>query len=512
MDGSVVGITENASPTTSGPANVPSKQPTDSRTEATSSNSSIISRTSTEQFHHVPFNQFSQQVRELCHQLWSPPENPSRVERILGARSNFIVGRLRAKDRSLPSRHALSSKELLIERLSGGSFNRVIGLTRFPESETPTRLVLRIPRFEYARHDHEVAAIRFVRSHTTIPVPEVKFVDYTENNPLKERYVIQTRISGDDLQGETGPCWFPSLNHEQKCTVAKVLAETLLELHKVTHPFPGHIEASNTNGDCDTFSVRHFELNWNDGLALELDLNTKSPFFQARPFKTDWKIDLQGRKPFEETTYHFMLAQFGRWNAFNLRQDPTSIGWFKYYDRLADMAKQMEELGFLGDDENCLCHRDLNASPRNIMADINPDKSLSITGILDWDSLVFAPTFVACVPPMWLWAWDTEEEEDERKANDIPTTPEQREIKRIFEETIGDWYCQYAYAPEYRLARDLFKFAHSGLGSDTDMQNVDRLLDDWKELYESHTKESNDEAKDGESFKSSASNAVEHSG
>ena len=97
----------------------------------------------------------------------------------------------------------------------------------------------------------------------------------------------------------------------------------------------------------------------------------------------------------------------------------------------------MDGLGFLGNDENCVCHLDLLGTPRNIMADIKADGGLSITGILDWDSAAFAPRFVGCAPPMWLWAWD-EEGEDEKRANDNPSAPEDQEIKRIFEEIVGD--------------------------------------------------------------------------
>lgn len=54
-----------------------------------------------------------------------------------------------------------------------------------------------------------------------------------------------------------------------------------------------------------------------------------------------------------------------------------------YYDGLVIMAKQMEELDFLGKGENCLCHRDLNSAPRNIMAEIDHNVDLKIAGILN---------------------------------------------------------------------------------------------------------------------------------
>ena len=492
MSRTITNGTKIASPQDTQPMDQSADGPTNTRDGTRSSSDLAVSRTSTEEFHHVPFDQFSHQIRELCHLLWPPADNPSRVERLLGGRSNRIVGKFRAKSRAPSmrpgpsSKPASPSKDLLIERLIGGGFNRVIGLTRFPESDSPTSLILRVPRFESAQHDREVAAIHFVRQYTKIPVPEVKFVDYTVNNPLNERYVIQTRIPGHDLQSEHSPCWFPKLTHKQKCVIARSVAETLLELYRVTHPYPGHIDALDINQNDNKFKVRHFELHWNSGLEHEPDLNTNLPFFQAFSFKSDWKPEAEAEIPFEQTTYYFLLAQFGRWKALDLRRNPASIGWLDYYDRLVTMVKQMAELGFLGEDENCLCHRDLNGAPRNIMAQIDDTGSLQITGILDWDSLIFAPKFVLCVPPMWLWAWNDEEEEDEKKANNRPATAEQQELKSIFEQTIGSWFCRYAYTPEYRLARELFKYAVGGMRADTDMENVDELLGEWNEVYASH--------------------------
>ena len=478
--------------------------------EGSSSSDLAIARTSTEEFHHVPFDKFTSQVKDLCNLLWHP-DNPSRVDRIFRGRSAGIIGKLRGKAKIIAAKQDSSSNEFTIERMTGGGFNRVIGITRFPDRDSPTRLILRIPRFEFARHDREVAALRFVRAFTTVPVPEIKYLDFTTDNPLNEPYVIQSRVPGFDLQTEHGPSWYPSLTHQQQCAVARDLAESLKKLYNVTHPFPGHIEASNTNDDSKTFSVHHFELNWNSGPELEQDLNRKSPFFQAHAFKSDWESTDSGKKAFEETTFYFMLAQFGRWKALDLRRDPTSIAWMDYYDRLVGMAKQVDELGFL-DCDNCLCHRDLNSAPRNIMADFNADGDIGITGILDWDSLVFAPRFVACIPPMWLWAWDDEEEEDEAKAADEPASPEQQEIKRIFEEIVGDEFCQYAYAPVYRFARGLFKQAYSGMSSDTDMHDVDELVAGWNALYQSAMASGKATTVDQESMQSPVSKMEEESG
>ena len=477
----------------------------DSLDEVRSSRSSAVSRTSTEEFGHVSFEPFSQQVKDLCHTLWPSTDNQARPGR------SFWGRRFRTKSKVVPARQVSGPTEFMVEKLLGGGFNRVIAVTKHSENTSPTCLVLRVPRFETAQHEREVAATRFVRQNTAIPVPEVKFVDFTSNNPLSQRYVIQTRIPGFDLQCENHPCFYPSLSHEQKCTVATRLAEILIELHKVSHPFPGNIEDSGldeSNGK-RTFSVHHFDLRWTSNLEPEHDLKKNSPFFQPLTYTPDWKLNKSDDKPFEETTLYFMLAQFGRWRALELRRDPVSIGYMDYYDRLVMMAKQMDELGFLGQNDNCLCHRDLNSAPRNIMVEIDANKSLSITGILDWDSLIFAPRFMACVPPMWLWAWDDVEEEDEKKANDLPSTVEQQELKSLFERSIGNWFCEYAYRPEFWMARRLFLYAYGGMSSDTDIHDVNALLAQWQEFYHSQTANSAHEADGSESVQSAGSPAVE---
>ena len=455
--------------------------------QSKNSKNTDVSFTSTVEYSQTPFDQYIHQVRELCHLLWpSPPKVPqdvktSRVERLL-AKNRVAEIFLSRRNRS--ARISAPPKEFLIHRLRGGGFNRVIGITiKYSTDEEPTQLILRVPRFEDVRHDREVAILRFIRHYTTIPVPDVKYVDFTCDNPLKQCYVIQNRIPGSDLQHHTEPTFYPNLKHEQKCTFAKEFALILRKLHDIMHPFPGLIEASAHDDNHQNFSVRHFDLQTVCGYESEPDLNTKLPFFQVRPFIKGWEPPESSTV--EQSTYYFMATQFGRWRALQLRHNPAIFRRSNTFERLVTMADEMDLLGLFGNNENCLCHLDLLGSPRNIMVDIQSDGSLRITGILDWDSAVFAPRFVGCAPPMWLWAWNSEEDEDEKHANDTPSTPEDREIKKIFEETVGDRFLMHAYKAEYRLARELFRFAQSGIRSNEDIREVEELLKEWTEIYES---------------------------
>lgn len=445
-------------------------------------NSPVITqlrRSSTDEFDHVPFDEFSLQVKELCNQLWPSISKASSTDQLMGGYQDRFRLILRGKRFNRALKSSSNTKDFIIERMRGGNFNRVVGLTvLYSNGDLPLHLVLRVPRHGDTAQDAEIAILQFVGKHTSIPVPEIRFLDPTTNNPLKERYVIQNRIPGHDLQNDRKSFWYPGLSHTQKCTVARELARILLELQEIRHPFPGYVENNGSDSSYQVFKVRPFRLSTPEyGPEPEPDLRRNGPFFEIRPYDAAFKPAPE--RSLEETTRYFMQVQFGRWKALELRRDPACIGWYDYYDRLATVAYEMDQLFQLGDNENCLCHLDLNTAPRNIMVDIRPDDSLEVTAIIDWDSAAFAPRFAGCAPPMWLWAWAEDEDEEERFANDEPDKPENREIKRIFEEAVGSSFNKYAYLPEYRLARMLFRFAIYGITSNSDIQEAQDLFDEW---------------------------------
>ena len=459
---------------------------TSSLGKPTDTSCGAVSQTSTEEYCQIPFEEYSLQVKQLCEQLWSTQPYPRSIDDSIDQVNRQSAGIVE------PS----GFHEFIIEKMKGGGFNRVIGIdVTNPGNLTAgtRRVVLRIPRFNNARLDRDIAALRFVRKHTSIPVPEIVTYDLTKANPLDSPYLVQTRIQGHDLQANPGPNYYPNLSHNQKCTVAKELGRILREIQSVEHSSPGLIEAAKESQDS---IIRHLDMSTLSFVEEEPDLNTKLPFFQPRVYGVSQSATEEPsvqRNDFKKSTYYFLLAQFGRLRASELRRDPAMIGWTNEYERLVTMARQMDDLDLLGDGRNCLCHLDLNTAPRNIMARIQPDGSLEITGILDWDSAIFAPRFAGCVPPMWLWAWaPDDEDEDESQADDTPATPEQQELKQLFEDAVGPAFLEYAYRPEYRLARTLLQFAIYGIRSTEDYKEVDSLLDDWAAMYEIYMADKDD--------------------
>ena len=433
-----------------------------------SSSISIDSRTSTLKYSQEPFDEYRIRVKELCHVLW-PADYPlayrsRRASSI--ARSRILDAvRVRKFRRAVP---LSSENEFLIERLAGGTYNRIIGITvKDTGSVGPKNFVLRIPRplmADFGYIEREVAILRYVRQNSTLPVADVIRFDPTNNNPLKSGYVVQTRLPGISLHS----IW-DELTHEQRCKVAREIGKIILALQAVTSPTPGIIESSSVDNGSQKFSVRPFDI--------------KSPYDE------NWKAKIPNCARDEEnqtapqTPEEWFGTQFGRWLAHELLENPAPILYWDYQYQFVQVTKQMDSLDILGDGYNCLCHFDFAA--RNIMVQILEDGSLTISGILDWDSAAFAPKFVSCAPPSWLWTEQKHYDAEEGETSSMPFTPEQEQIKEAFDDVVGFDYTWLAYKPEYRLARELFYFARHGLQDGEAQKKAVKLLKEWEALYDS---------------------------
>jgi hypothetical protein len=309
----------------------------------------------------------------------------------------------------------------------------------------------------------------YVRQRTSIPVPEIIAKDFSCDNPLEKPYVIQNRVPGSDLN----TIW-DTLSHSQRCKIACEMGRTIKTLLSLESPVAGLVEASLPNTDPDQCpEIVRFELKESDGEVIE------------EPAVQDYKRDLGAH----ETTADFFKTQFGRWRAYNLtrpfeRDITLSSG-------LLETVCDMDKLGVFDNSAmHCLCHVDLHS--RNIMAEIQPDSSVKITAILDWDEAVVAPKFVNCQPPWWLWEEEGDKREDEngwptwpyelKAASNFPSTPEKQELKRLFEENAGPEFICLAYDDIARLSRGLFILAKEGLLSSEHYKAAERIMKEWKEM------------------------------
>ncbi|KAL8845685.1 MAG: hypothetical protein Q9221_009160 [Calogaya cf. arnoldii] len=416
---------------------MPSEETNKSTTSHSSCSSccSNVSETSTLVYGHETWSDFVPRVHQLCRQLW-----PSASE----------------------------DEEFVVEKLRGGSYNRIIGIKTPPSTgEAEGSYILRIPRFEFAQQAREMAIVRYVRQHTSIPTAEIIFYDSTAENSLKDPYVVHSRIPGQDLQDI-----YRTLDHQHKLAIAEQWGQMLLSEFAVQIEFPGVVDATTDSTGAYVYTFRPFDVN-------------------PEPEEVPQDVRLLAK----QTILDMFVLQFERWHAADNRAYPTDFP-LDHFARLTTVAKEMDAAGVFNDVCFSLCHLDL--APRNVMADIKSDKSIQISGVLDWDSAVFGPSFLACEPPSWIWAWSDFEDEDHERgedyneihANDTPATPEDQELKRKFEEVIGEDMLKFFYKPQYRLARTLFDIALSGLRHNDTFYKTDRLILEWAELQPKLTESS----------------------
>ncbi|KAI1377920.1 kinase-like domain-containing protein [Hypoxylon crocopeplum] len=347
--------------------------------------------------------------------------------------------------------------DIAVERLLGGGYNRIIGLTRQENEQTGSsevRYILRLPRFDAAQVDREVAVLSFLERNTQIPAPRVITFDDTEEKMLISRYMIQNRIAGTDLFST-----YPQLDHATRVKVA----------HELGSVFHKMLDTRSSVAGVLTFSAE--------------DKSLDAPLF-VTPFKPQDNLPgvLYSNSPTTRTVLDLLTSSFKAQKAAALESYSKDYLTPMLMDKFYAMASELDARGWLKDVPNCLVHLDL--APRNILINPTDDIQLPVlSAVLDWDSAVFAPMFMACEPPLWMWGWLEDEEEDERTANDDPPTHEDRELKKTFEEAAGKDYMRFAYGYGYRLARRLFRFAVDGqIRSSQDHKEATRMLEEWEAL------------------------------
>ncbi|KAI8963091.1 kinase-like domain-containing protein [Daldinia sp. FL1419] len=345
--------------------------------------------------------------------------------------------------------------DITIERMQGGGFNRIIGMTRRGYSCLDckeVRYILRLPRFEDSQVDRDVANLRFLERHTEIPVPRVIKFDDTYMNDLDSPYMIQNRIDGvDTLSG------FPQLNHAQKLRFAREFGDIFRQMLAVKSHMAGSIVFSSGYDDSTAeFSVAPLSFDY---------ANSQAPYRSTKA----------PTKPIQD----LLLSCFNSQMADVRENTPKAICKLGYIDRFCSMAGELEAGGWFDNVSYSLVHLDLH--PRNILVNSasSPEEPI-IPAVLDWDSAIFGPQFLSCVPPLWIWCWLEDEDEDERTANDDPPTIEARELKDAFEKAAGEEYMRFAYEPAYRLARRLVKFAIDGpIRSNEEYTEAEEMLEEW---------------------------------
>ncbi|KAK8039031.1 hypothetical protein PG993_007442 [Apiospora rasikravindrae] len=400
-----------------------------------------------------------------------------------------------------------------VEFLDQGTFNQVFAISCADIAGQLQDVVLRLPSNQ-SSIPCTVAILGWLNKHTDLNVPKVITWDASKDNPLGHGYIILSRIPGTSLQKVMG-----DLSQEQKLIVAKQLAQLYQQMESITSPIAGRIKVHGQFSPGDDTSDNVFIQPFGTGIGssgIELHDDCKNP--------VDWNNTDNGLLPIERLRHdppnlsvnEIMLPIYQRRIYTSLNRPVPEDHLLILFEPLQEMVQDMVDIELFEpvNDHICLQHPDF--LPRNIMVDFTPDPV--ITGIIDWDDANFVPRFAARVPPGWLWqsGWWKEEDGDERDRGDMldedgdegedetceecdedydwieepldveknaPQTPEDAEIKRVFEEAVGERWVWESTKPWFPFARRLLRFSQQTLFFGQDFTLVSQWKDKWEALF-----------------------------
>ncbi|KAM7203001.1 hypothetical protein V8F20_004248 [Naviculisporaceae sp. PSN 640] len=370
-----------------------------SRRQYEQSNSTI------EYEHHEPWEAWQHRVKRLCHRIF-----PGK-----------------------------SDKEITLDRMRGGSFNRVVGVNVTGDDGQVKRYVFRTPRNDRESHvANDVTELRFIKEMTSIPAPRV--VTYRASRSqrvgFEAGWMVMERIPGVNLSSVYG-----DMDHETRCCVAREVGSIFRQLLETRSTVYGQLVFDQgkfmlTPLDPAKTLVDFHPIPWT---RLERDVS------QAVPYTTEGKtqniVDLISAR-FENLKNALASSSNEKHRTSWLEEGTQGM------NMLLQIAKDMQEAGWFDNMPMALYHQDLQVY--NLMFDSQAAEEGKSLTALDFDGMMFAPAFMACDPPAWVWK--TAEGEEGTKQFD-----QAQELKRIFDESAGEEFVKYAYHPVYVVARDLLQ-------------------------------------------------------
>lgn len=385
--------------------------------------SNAESQNSTVEYNHEPFETFQSRALALAHSTIWPGTAPGTVT---------------------------------VERLHGGGYNRIIGLTLQADNESykTVNYVLRIPRFMSSRVEDDVAILLLLRRHCEVPCPSVVTFDVSDENELGQSYAIHDRVEGVSLYHN-----FRQVSHADRCRVATELGTIVRRILAFQSSMSGRVVLSPT------------------------DRSLTAPLY-VKPWYSEDIVPFTASAA-SQSTLDMLTVALQAWEAEEMRLRPHTMTKPNVIHQFITVARQMGSLGYLRDIPFSLAHLDLAARYIMIREKFEPGKPV-ITAILDWDSAVFAPMFMACDPPVWLWDFERVKGEEVKTVYDWGETPDcdaslprDQELKRLFEEAAGPDYVRVARNPVYSMARRLMRFIADGLLYSEHFREGEKLLLAW---------------------------------
>ncbi|KAH8900132.1 kinase-like protein [Thozetella sp. PMI_491] len=268
-------------------------------------------------------------------------------------------------------------------------------------------LVLRVSgrHFPRIKTANEVGVMKWVRSHTSIPVPAVVKFDDHDDNVLGHEYTLLEKVPGTSVDK-----LYNQLDEEQKRSLIEQLADFVIQLHSQpwSHPYVGGLVST----DVDTIT---------EGPPMEETfwmLSDVDQYWSDTPVSED-PMSLNPLKPVHSWTSYIKecLERY----VYAIQIHPSLVFMRELVPQIQSFAERLttvyrEELDKVS---YVLGHKDLHFA--NIMCD---PATMRITGILDWEfaSVVPAPRW----NPVKAFLWNTQNNEDSK--------PEKERLYTIFED------------------------------------------------------------------------------
>ncbi|KAF2731262.1 hypothetical protein EJ04DRAFT_409861, partial [Polyplosphaeria fusca] len=393
---------------------------------------------------HEPFETFQDKV--ICEAATLFPRQTATVTRIKGGSSNRIVGVTICP----PAPRKFTWKWLQTQ------LRKTFGMQVKHQSQ---KLIMRIPRFESSAASMvpDIATLKLAAAKLETPVPEVLSWTASAENALGRAFMVQKQLSGQNL----ALIW-DSLNLAQKKSAVRQVVALIKEVGNIT---------SNSAG---TVSTDHLHTEFDDAVKVDTFAVPALGFCVPMTFAKPNAMPGRPQSPAD-----FLIFQCERWREY---QGHCGRVHNKIWDGLVDVVEGLEYHGFISDEDGFyLCHGDLQGY--NILVDIVNERTVRITGVIDWDDAFFAPKFEAFRAPFWTWVDSDKYAMDVEDTVNAPAVPELEELKKVFEEEAGEEFMCLAYAPEYLIARRLFAIVKNGIFSSYQLEEAKAIVQDWVALH-----------------------------
>lgn len=345
-----------------------------------------------------------------------------------------------------------------VQRMRGGSFNRVIGIFFSSSKRHPGSYVLRIPRdplgVEADEFENQVAIAHFLE--IKLPVPTIHAYDTTTSNAISRQYVLQNRVSGSCLENV-----YESLSAEERLHIASRVAAMIIRMEHISFPTAGRLMSTSKLPD----RCRNLK-----DLSISLGIG---------PFQIDGKPGPGFTHG--QSVKDILCGLINSQIAYCDRHDKRLEKW----ETLHEVILEMDRVGYLKGSDAVLWHWDFAA--RNILVDHAKDGPWEISGILDWNDVLSVPRVMSRKLPAWLWhlggepaGWTGDSDFLQQQR---PLTQEEWTIKDHFDRTIealSPGYYEEAYQ-HGRWVRRIARFALHGFIYSQDWKRYEIFMQEWRE-------------------------------